>query len=129
MNLKSFLASKARRLLLLLFDITCFALVSAAYFLANLIFEPYIPYDNLRFFSNAGILLLFILVVRLAFGIYSSILRYTRTFNYFKLMISDVIGALAAGVFSWLCKLYEGAWFFVIIASLTALITLFSRFS
>lgn len=129
MNLKSFFASKARRLLLLLFDITCFALVSAAYFLANLIFEPYIPYDNRRFFANAVILLLFILVVRLAFGIYNSILRYTRTFNYFKLMIADVIGALAAGVFSWLCKLYEGAWFFVIIASLNALITLFSRFS
>ena len=47
MNLKSFFAGKARHLLLLLFDITCFALVSAAYFIANLIFEPYIPYDNL----------------------------------------------------------------------------------
>lgn len=129
MNLRSFLASKARRLVLLLFDISCFALVSAAYFIANLIFEPYIPYQPLRFFANAVILLLFVLVVRLAFGIYNSILRYTRTFNYFKLMIADVIGALTAGVFSWLCKLYEGAWFFVIIASLNALITLFSRFS
>ena len=128
MTLKSFFAGKARHLLLLLFDITCFALVSAAYFIANLIFEPYIPYDNLRFFANAGILLLFILVVRLAFGIYSSILRYTRTFYYFKLMVADVVGALAAGVFSWICKLYEGAWFFVIIASLNALLILFSRF-
>ncbi|MBQ3013295.1 MAG: polysaccharide biosynthesis protein [Clostridia bacterium] len=128
MNLKSFLASKVRRLLLLLFDISCFALVSVGYFVANLLFEPYIPYKSINFFANAVVLLLFILVVRSAFGVYNSILRYTRTFNHFKLMIADVVGAMAATLFSWICKLYEGAWFFLIIASVNALITLFSRF-
>ena len=96
MNLKSFLASKVRRLLLLLFDISCFALVSVGYFVANLLFEPYIPYKSINFFANAVVLLLFILVVRSAFGVYNSILRYTRTFNHFKLMIADVVGAVAA---------------------------------
>jgi len=129
MNLKSFFASKARRLMLLLFDVSCFALVSIGYFVANLLFEPYISYTNINFFANSVILLLFVLVVRLAFGIYNSILRYTRTFNHFKLMISDIIGALAACLFSWVCKLYEGAWFFLIVASLNLLIALFSRFS
>ena len=129
MNLKSFLASKARRLMLLLFDVSCFALVSIGYFVANLLFEPYISYTNINFFANSVILLLFVLVVRLAFGIYNSILRYTRTFNHFKLMISDIIGALAACLFSWISKLYEGAWFFLIVASLNLLIALFSRFS
>ena len=129
MNLKSFFASKARRLMLLLFDVSCFTLVSIGYFVANLLFEPYISYTNINFFANSVILLLFVLVVRLAFGIYNSILRYTRTFNHFKLMISDIIGALAACLFSWVCKLYEGAWFFLIVASLNLLIALFSRFS
>jgi len=115
--------------MLLLFDVSCFALVSIGYFVANLLFEPYISYTNINFFANSVILLLFVLVVRLAFGIYNSILRYTRTFNHFKLMISDIIGALAACLFSWVCKLYEGAWFFLIVASLNLLIALFSRFS
>ena len=96
MNLKSFLASKTRHLLLLAFDVSCFSLVAAAYFVANLIFEPHIPYKNILFFANAGILLLFILVARFALGVYGSILRYTRTLNHFKLMAADAIGGIAA---------------------------------
>ena len=128
MDLKSFFASKVRRLLLLLFDIFCFSLISAAYLVANIVFEPHIPYKSTNFFANAVILLLFILVVRFVFGIYNSILRYTRTFNHFKLVIADVLGAMAAAFFSWLCMLYEGVWFFVIIAAVNVLVTLLSRF-
>ena len=85
MDLKSFIASKTRRLLLLAFDVSCFSLVAAAYLAANLIFEPHIPYKSINFFANAVILLLFILVVRLAFGIYNSFpgsASFTRAFGF-----------------------------------------------
>ncbi len=129
MNIKKYFAGKLRKLALLAFDCTCFAIISVSYYFVNLIFEPHLNYTVRHFFTNAAILLLAVLVVRLAFGIYNSVLRYTRTLNFFKLIIADIIGGAAAAFISWLSGNYEGIWLFIIIAAVNALATLFSRFT
>ena len=129
MNIKKYFAGKLRKLALLAFDCTCFAIISVAYYFVNLIFEPHLNYTVRHFFTNAAILLLAVLVVRLAFGIYNSVLRYTRTLNFFKLIIADIIGGAAAALISRLSGNYDGIWFFIIIAAVNALAALFSRFT
>lgn len=129
MNIKRFLMGKLRKFALLSFDCMCFVIISIAYYFVNSIFEPHLIYSLGKFFTNAVILLLSILVVRLAFGIYNSVLRYTRTLNFFKLILADIIGGGAAALISWLTGNYEGIWFFIIIAAVNALAALFSRFT
>ena len=127
MNIKSFLAGKIRKIILLCFDLSCFVFIAAGYYLANLLLDQSIKYDFYNFLANSGILLLSILVARFALGVYGSVLRYTRTLNYLKMIISDIAGCIAAVGFSWLCRIYEGVWFFVIITSLYLILELSSR--
>ena len=127
MNIKSYLAGKSRKAILLSFDVLCFTLIAAIYYLANRFLAQSIEYGDRSFAINAGILLLTILVVRFAFGVYSAVLRYTRTLNYLKMIVADILGCCAAMVFSWVCRLYEGVWFFVIITSLFLILQLTSR--
>ena len=127
MNIKSFLTGKIRKLILLIFDFCCFATIAAAYFFANKCLDNSINYEFYRFLANSGILLLSILVARFALSVYSSVLRYTRTLNYLKMIVADIIGCCAGMVFSWICRIYEGAWFFVTITSLFIIAELTSR--
>ena len=127
MNIKSYLAGKSRKAILLSFDVLCFTLIAATYYLANRFLDQSIPYNDRSFVINAGILLLTVLVVRFAFGVYSAVLRYTRTLNYLKMIAADILGCCAAMVFSWVCHIYEGVWFFVIITSLFLILQLTSR--
>lgn len=129
MNLKKYFSGKLRKLALLSFDCAGFAVIAVLYYFANLIFEPRLTYNARSFFTNSVILLLSVLVVRLALGIYNSVLRYTRTLNFFKLIVSDIIGGAVAALISWLCQIYEGIWFFIIVAAVNALVALFSRFT
>ncbi len=129
MNIKRYLMGKLRKIALLSFDCLCFVIVSVAYYFVNLIFEPHLDYDFGKFFTNAIILLLSLLVVRLGFGIYNSVLRYTRTLNFFKLILADVLGGAIAALVSWLTGNYEGIWFFILIAAVNLLAALFSRFT
>lgn len=129
MRFKGFFVGKLRKLLLLAIDCSCFAVLAGIYYLANRIFEPHLQYSTSNYIANSGILLLSILAVRLAFGVYNNVVRYTRTLNYFKMIIADVIGACIAVLFVYLCGLYEGIWMFLIITAVNSLMTLFSRFS
>ena len=127
MNIKSYFAGKIRKIILLSFDVFCFAFIASAYYLANMWLDQSITYNGKSFLINSGLLLLTILVVRFAFGVYNSVLRYTRTLNYLKMIIADAIGCCGAVLFSWIAHIYEGVWFFVIIASLFMLLQLTSR--
>ena len=127
MNIKSFLAGKIRKFILLIFDFCCFATIAVAYFFANKYLDKSISYQLYSFIANAGILFLSILVVRFALSVYNSVLRYTRTLNYLKIIAADTIGCAIAMLFSWICRIYEGVWFFVIIASLFIITELTSR--
>ena len=129
MSIKSYFKGKLRKLALLSFDCACFAIISFAYYFFNLIFEPHLYYTPNKFFTNSTILLLAVLVVRLAFGIYNSVLRYTRTLNFFKLILADIIGGAAAAAISHIAGLYEGIWFFITVAAVNALASLFARFA
>lgn len=127
MNFKSFLAGKIRKLILLIFDFFCFAAIAVAYFFANKYLANSINYELYKFIANAGILFLSILVARFALSVYNSVLRYTRTLNYLKIIVADIVGCCVGMTFSWICKIYQGAWFFVIIASLFIIVELTSR--
>ncbi len=128
MNFKSFLTGKIRKLILLCFDISCFALIATGYYFANSLLDQSIKYSFYNFMANSGILLLSILVVRFALGVYGAVLRYTRTLNYLKTIIADLGGCAIAVGFSWLCKIYQGVWFFVIITSVYIIAELTSRY-
>ncbi len=128
MNFKNWVAGKLRRLRLLGVDCLCFALVAAGYYFANLLFEPHLSYTPKIYLANAGILLLATLVVRFAFGIYQEVFRYVRTVTYVKMVLADALSGAVATFFSWLCGLYQGIWMFLIVATVNALATLFSRF-
>ena len=127
MNFKSYLAGKIRKGILLTFDVICFALIAGAYYLANAFLAQSITYDPYKFLANSGLLLLTILVARFALSVYNSVLRYTRTLNYIKIIFADTLGCCAAVFFSWLCRFYEGIWFFVIITSVFIILELTSR--
>ena len=127
MNIKSFLAGKLRKFILLTFDCFCFALVSVIYYFSNLYLPNSIEYDPAKFIANAAILLLTMLVARFAFSVYNSILRYTRTFNYVKIILADAAACIAAVVISMICNTFNGAWFFVIIVSVNLLIAILAR--
>ena len=53
MKIKSYLAGKTRKLILLLFDASCFALIAAAYYFANNFLAKPIVYDPYKFLANA----------------------------------------------------------------------------
>lgn len=127
MNIKSFLTGKLRKLILLTFDCFCFALVSLAYYFASLYLPKPIEYDLSNFIANSAILLLTVLVARFALSVYNSILRYTRTLNYVKIILADGIACLVAIAFSAICSTFDGVWFFVIIAAVNLLIAIFAR--
>ena len=127
-RIKKILFGKLRKATLVGFDCVCFACLAALFLLASYVFDPKFDYDVLRFVTNAGILLVFILLSRSLFGLYNTVWRYTRTMTQFKLVIADALGMIAAGLFSWICGLYIGFWFFVILAPINALLTLVSRY-
>ena len=127
MNIKKYLTGKLRKMALLSFDCVCFVIVAISYHFINLIFEPKLSYTPKNYLTNAIMLLLVTLVVRFAFGIYNSVLRYTRTLNHFKLILADVIAGAASAAISWLIGNYEGVWFFLIIAAVNLIAALFSR--
>ncbi len=126
-----FKASKARRPILLIFDILCFALVSVFYYIATLVFENSSLYTNEKFLYNSLILLACMLIFRYAFKVYTNIWRYTSTKAYFNLILADMCGGLVAIIISRAFDkgnaLYTGIWNFVNVASLTALLAITSR--
>ena len=127
MDIKKYFAGKLRKMALLCFDCVCFGVIAFAYYFFNQVFRPHYEYDLRNFFSSAVILLLSVLVIRLVFGVYNSILRYTRTLNSFKLIMADIIGGGVAAIIAYLCRSYENIWFFVTVAAVNLICTIFSR--
>ena len=118
---------------MLLFDLLCFAIVDAFYFLVTKFIDSRQTYDLTQFLINSLILLGFITVARLALCVYSNIWRYTNTTVYLKMIIADGTGCVAALIAVRLLNnvfhSYSGVWHFVVVASLMALLTLTSRFA
>ncbi len=126
-----FKGGKARRLILFLFDLFCFASVSVFYYVATQVFENSSLYTDQKYFYNVLILLFCIVVTRFLFKVYTNIWRYTSTKAYFNLIMADMCGGVTALIISRAFdrgnELYTGVWQFAFVASLTALLAITSR--
>ncbi len=118
-----------RKALLFLFDVVCFSVVAALYFGGTLVFQNSLSYEPRGYVINAAILLVCMMVFRFVFRIYTNVWRYTNTTVYLKMILADGIGGVAAIVISHRLPYYYDVWFFVIIASLSAILVLTSRLS
>ena len=123
-----------RRFVLVLFDIICFFCVNLLFFLVAGRAANSVPVDEVTFFFfNVLIHMLFLLLFRVLLGIYSNIWRYANTKAYFSVVMSDAISGIVTVLFVRLIQLfapgvYYGVWQAVVVGSLTALVTLTSRF-
>lgn len=131
MKIKEMLKGKERRVVLVLFDMLCFILIDIMYFIMSAIFEHSIPVmdDITNYIINSVILFALMFFFRFFLKTYRTIWRYTSTKAYFTLVMSDFLGGITAFVLTYVAHLYRGAWHFVVVASLTALLALMSRFS
>ena len=128
MKLKDLFAGKVRRAILFLFDCYLFAVISCAYYIMAHYVKGVAAESAGIIFANAGIILGAILVSRLIFGIYTSVWRYTRTFTYLKLIVADIIGTIIASVIIHFTSLGIGYEIFLILAPISCVATLASRY-
>ncbi len=128
MKLKQIFAGKFRKAILFIFDCYVFGIIACAYYIAVSLIKSTGASNAGLIFANAGIILGGILIARGIFGVYNSIWRYTRTFSYLKMIISDIIGTAAAALITALCGIGVGFEIFLILAPINCLATLASRY-
>lgn len=131
-----FLRKKARKIVLLMFDLVCFYAIAAFHLLmTRATTTPVFGYDVSAFFINATLLICMMMVYRFLFNVYRNVWRYTDTRSYFKMLLADVAGGATAYVIAYFImkvvseQLYPGLWFFVILTALQTLFSLLSRFT
>lgn len=123
-----------RRLALLLIDATCFAAVDLFYYCIALLADNSMPvYMGGTFVANSLLQLMFIFGFRALFGTYRNVWRYSNTRAYFNLVIADGCAGLATLMVARTVQVivpgfYYGLWHAATVGSLTALMTLMSRF-
>ena len=127
---------KSRKAILILFDLFCFGLINAAYFLlADHGFNALADDVGVIYLYNVLLLGVSMAVSRLLFKAYRNIWRYTSTNAYIRIVFADATGGIVALLLSrfafnyFVNGFFIGLWFFLTVASLTALITLSSRFT
>ena len=119
-----------RRAILCLFDMLCYWFIIASYlFLNNIVSGKPSVDDTSLLLIDGAILFGFVFAFRIALGVYNAVWRYTSTESYFRLVLSDMLGGIFALSISRTADINPGFWFFVIIASLNALLALFARYS
>ncbi len=128
MNL-NFKNSKARRPILFFFDVFCFVIVDAMYYLSTKTFDTSPSYGFNVYINNSLLLFIAMFAFRYIYKIYSTVWRYTSTKAYFNLILSDFFGGLVALLLSRAFSMYEGVWHFVNVASISALVAVMARLS
>ena len=132
---RQYFKGRLRKWLLILFDIFCFVVADAVYFFLSeqaSFSTPVSEYDT--YIYNSIILLVWLFLFRFIFKVYFNELRCTDTKVYFKMVISDGIGAVSTVFFSRFVMtslvpgFYIGIWHGVTVTSLSLLLTLLSRF-
>ncbi len=119
---------KSRKIILVLFDMLCFAVLAAAYFGATFLFDNSIHYELKAYIISSAILICSMIVCRILAGIYLSIWRYTNTWVHLKMVLADAVGGILGALISYFTGFYHDIWQFIILASLSALMALSSRF-
>ncbi len=130
MQMRNLFKGRARRVVLIAFDVLCFLVVSFFYWLVTLIEAGSLPQDGTVFLLNCLLLLFTVFFFRLLFRVYSNIWRYTDTRTYFRLILTDALGGISAFILSLITRVsdFSSIWQFIVIAALNALLTLASRF-
>ncbi len=130
MYFKNLLKSNfGRRFILVAFDVICFALVGFFYYLIANRAGYSMPVDNLSvFMTNTLIQFALIFGCRYIFRVYKNVWRYSSTQAYLELVLTDTFAGIMALFVIRLCGTYNGLWQTVVIGSMTALLTLMSRF-
>ncbi|MBQ7346420.1 MAG: polysaccharide biosynthesis protein [Clostridia bacterium] len=129
MHIKQYSLEKSRKIILILFDLLCFAVVDAFYFAVTKFIDRHQIFEVGEFLINSLILLGFMMLVRMLFGVYFNVWRYTNTTVYLKMVVADGIGCIAGLIVTRIFELYTGVWHFTTVAALTALLALTSRFA
>ena len=127
MKIKYMLAGKFRRVILLIFDCVVYAAVACLYCLGAMALGVFPEKVPVRVWECIGILLAAVIVSRLAFGVYTSVWRYTRTLSYLKLICADVIALVAAVVIVLLTGITRDIWVFSVVAPSNAMLAVCAR--
>lgn len=118
-----------RKFALFLFDLFCFVVVAAFYYLLSYRASGGSPVENLSYYIfNTLVLGALMFSARFVFKVYSNVWRYTNTLAYLELVAADCIGGVLTVVVARLSGFYIGIWHAVTVASLTALAALSARF-
>ena len=132
--MKNFFISYRRRIILILFDIVCIALVTALYSFFSRFAAYSTPMEEYGSFAclvNFTLFAAFTLAIRFAFRLYANIWRYTNSQAYLILIVSDVVASLLTYVtvrVFWIEQYFTGFWSYVTVASMNIVLTLASRF-
>jgi len=123
-----------RRFVLVLFDIVCFLCVNLLFYLVSSRAANSVPVDEIEYFIfNVLVHLVVLMVFRTIFGLYSNVWRYANTRAYFDIVVADACGGMIAVSLVRVIQVmipgvYYGVWQGAVVGSMTALITLVSRF-
>ena len=123
-----FKRGKARRFVLIAFDVLSLLILDVLYFLSTKVFATSPIYPITPYIYNSIILLCAVFVFRGVFKVYSNVWRYTSTRAYLSLILADVCGAIVSVVLSRAFAIYYGIWQFINVASLAALLAITSRY-
>ena len=118
----------SRKALLLFFDLFCYIATCSAYYFLILLLGRVEPTEPQMYLINCAILLCAGFAVRFLFKIYLSVWRYAGTGVYAKILLADALGGALALAVSLLCGTYRNFWDLLVVASITTLLTLSSRF-
>ena len=124
------LQGRSRKIVLALFDIVCFLAVDIMFYLLATLADHSIPVDEFETVAvNSALLLICMFGFRFGFGIYRTVWRYTSTKAYFSLVTADCLGGVTAVLIARTVYSYRGIWHFLVVAALTALLSLMARFA
>ncbi len=129
MRFLSYFTRNRRRALLIVFDIFCFLFVDFFYLLGTRLLYSPADYEILPYINNTCIMAAFIFGVRFILRVYRNIWRYPNIKVYFALIWADCFSGILSVFCSRLLGNYTGVWHFITVTSLTALLTLLSRFT
>ena len=132
MKIKNTVKGNYRRVILFFFDILCFVGLDVAYYIAtHYIATEGTSVSNLSiptFMYNSVLLLATTMIFRILWGVYNYVWRYTSTGAYLRLVLADICAGLVSVTISYISGYHIGIWFFISIASLSALMALSARF-
>ena len=122
--------STHRKVLLFLFDACCVIGLNVIYYLLSVEAHYSTPVKDIaKYLLNAGMITVCVLALRVLFKVYANMWRYTSTMAYFRMVISDAVACVCAGILSRIIGFYNGIWHFIFVSTTVELLSLMMRFT